>query len=185
MLLYSEEPLSCWSPNMMNNRLWIAIVLLILPACSDWPPAVRNSKEINALLSNTKAVRGIGITDNEITDIIQRFADLDYIYINTESKITDKSIAAMASLKQLRQIVIEDCSLVTDNGLKSLQSYPALRELILKKGTQLSSRGLQYLASLKNLQLLYISNWSKIKPRDLDELRKALPNCIIKNTTGK
>jgi len=47
------------------------------------------------------------ITDNEVLDIIQRFVDLDYIYINTQSKVTDKGIAAMASLKHLRQIVMK------------------------------------------------------------------------------
>ncbi len=169
----------------MNNKPWIAIALFILTACSDWPPAVRNSKDIAALPSNTKAVRGINVTDNEITDIIQHFAELEYIYVNSQSKITDKSIAAMASLKHLLQIVIEDCSLITDDGLKSFQTYPVLRELILKNGTQLSSRGLQYVASSKSLQLLYISNWPRIKPSDLDELRKALPQCNIKDTTGK
>ena len=169
----------------MNNKLWIAIALLVLSACSDWPPAVRNSKEIVALPSNTKAIRGIAITDKEVSDIVQRFSDLDYIYLNSKSKVTDNSIGTMASLKCLRQIVIEDCSLITDDGLKFFQSYPALRELILKDGIQLSNRGLQQLAELKKLQLLYISNWTKIQPSDLDKLRKALPQCTIKDTTGK
>ena len=170
---------------MMNNKLLIAASLLVLTACSDLPPAVRNSKEVVALPSTTKSIRGIAITDNEVSDIVQRFPFLDYIYLNIKSKVTDKSIGAMAPLKHLQHIVIEDGSLITDDGLKSFQSYPALRELVLKNGTQLSSRGLQNLAELKKLQLLYLSNLTKIKPGDFDELRKALPQCTIKDTTGQ
>lgn len=170
---------------MIKNKLWIAIGLLVLTACSDWPPAVGNVGEINALPANEKAIRAFGITDHEVSLITQRLADLDYIFFNSQSKITDKSIADMARLKCMRQIVIEDCSLVTDDGLKSFQIYPSLRELILKNGIQISNRGLENLVELKKLQLLHISNWPKVEHDDLDRLRKSLPHCNIKDITGK
>ncbi len=169
---------------MNKNKLWIAFGLLFLAGClggSEWPPAVTTVDEIKALPSDTVHIRGIGITDREISVITERFPELCYIYINSRSKITNKSLADLAQLKHLRKVAIINCSLLTDDGFKNFLLYPALKELSLENGPQITGRGVQNLSFLKHLQLLDLSGgMPQVTINDIDHLRQAIPNCNIR-----
>ncbi|MFM8263090.1 MAG: leucine-rich repeat domain-containing protein [Pirellula sp.] len=93
--------------------------------------------------------------------------------LNIEStKITDASMAAIASMKSLTELDLSGCT-VTDAGLKALAEHPNLKQLWLTN-TNVTDRSIEVLASIPKLERLEASgalsvqgfqNLAKKKPR--------------------
>ncbi len=92
------------------------------------------------------------------------------------TKITDKSVASLASASQLRQLRLAETP-VTDAAIDALLKIPSL-ESVNFYGTKVTDAGVAKLAALPNLKRLYV--WqTAVTPAAIEELRKKLPKCEI------
>jgi uncharacterized membrane protein len=92
------------------------------------------------------------------------------------TKITDLSVAMLASADQLRVVRLAETG-ITDASIDSLLKLPALESLNLY-GTKVTDAGVSKLASLPNLKRLYL--WqTAVTPEAVKALREKLPGCEI------
>jgi hypothetical protein len=73
-----------------------------------WPPAVSSKTEIESLPTSQRDLRGIGIGDQELQVIADRFPQLDYLFFNAESRVSDQGVAWLAKATNLYEVVIEN-----------------------------------------------------------------------------
>jgi hypothetical protein len=80
----------------------------------------------------------------------------DVVRLNLEStQITDASMAAIASIKNLTELDLSGCK-VTDAGLGALANHPSLKQLWLTNST-VTDRSIEVLASIPRLERLEAS----------------------------
>ncbi|WP_146440441.1 leucine-rich repeat domain-containing protein [Crateriforma conspicua] len=169
-------------------NLWPALcgsflLLVTSSGCSlgtHWPPAVSSASDIDQLPQTQRDIRGINLGEPEILLIANRFSNLDYLFLNSHSTITDTSAIAVARLEKLRQIVINDGSDLTDKGLAAISEMVALRELIIDNGEHLTNASLDSLARNRRLKLLYLNGCPNLTSEAKARIREQLPNCKIR-----
>ena len=94
----------------------------------------------------------------------------------TATKITDKSVAALASAKQLRVVRLAETG-VTDAAIDTLLKLTTL-ESINFYGTKVTDAGVQKLAAMPNLKRLYL--WqTTVTPDAVKALKEKMPKCEI------
>jgi uncharacterized membrane protein len=92
------------------------------------------------------------------------------------TKVTDKSVDALASAKHLRMVRLSETA-VTDSAIETLLKIPTL-ESINVYGTKVTDAGVAKLAALPNLKRLYL--WqTAVTPEAVKALKEKLPNCEI------
>lgn len=92
------------------------------------------------------------------------------------TKITDKSVAALAPASKLRQIRLAETA-ITDAAIDTLLSLQSL-ESVNFYGTKVTDAGFMKLASLPNLKRLYV--WqTAVTPDAIKALKEKLPGCEI------
>jgi hypothetical protein len=92
------------------------------------------------------------------------------------TQVTDAGLKELVGLTGLQALNLYGTK-VTDAGLKHLAGLKNLQRLGLH-WTNVTDDGLKYLAGLENLQTLQLVKTSVTHAGE-DELRKALPRCII------
>jgi len=147
---------------------------------SHWPPAVTSVSDIEQLPTTQRDIRAIDIGDTELRLIVERFPNLDYLYLNSNSKITDAGLIGIQNLENLRQVVINDGSELSDNAITALASLPALTELIIDEADGLTDASLDVLGEKTNLRLLYLNGCSQFQSEAKDKIRGRLDSCKIR-----
>jgi uncharacterized membrane protein/mono/diheme cytochrome c family protein len=145
--------------------------LLVLPLSTDTPNILEVSAVNAADFNDTQAA--------QFNSLSQQIVWLKL----SDTKITDRTMAEVAKLKNLQKIHLENTA-VTDAGLKNLKGLPYL-EYVNLVGTQVTDAGLKELAACKSLKQVYV--WqTKATEAGVAALKQALPNVeIVLGTTEK
>jgi len=96
----------------------------------------------------------------------------------SESLVTDRGLASLRFLANLRVLSLKNCQEITDQGLAHLSALAHLKRLVLGE-CSVTDRGLAQLVALKNLRYLNLGECSKITPGGISALKTALPHCDI------
>ena len=92
------------------------------------------------------------------------------------TSITDKSVAALESAKELRMLRLSETG-VTDSAVDTLLKLPAL-ESINFYGTKVTDAGILKLSAMPKLKRLYL--WqTAVTPEAVKSLKEKLPQCEI------
>jgi len=146
---------------------------------SHWPPAVGSKTEIESLPISQPDIRGIGIGDQELQLIAQRFPRLNYLYLNSSSKISDQGVSSLAKSSKLHQLVIEDGSRISDRGIAVLTGLPSLRELIIKNAPSITDASLEILGKKQELKVLRLEKCPGLSDSAKLDLKRSVPNCQV------
>ena len=146
---------------------------------SYWPPAVTSKADIEKLPTSQRDIRGIGIGDQDLQLIADRFPNLDYLFLNSNSSVSDQGITRLSKLSKLHQVVIEDGSHLSDQSVVVLAELPSLHQLIITNSPQLTDASLSVLGNKKQLKILYMFKCPSLTNRGKSELKNALPKCEI------
>jgi F-box and leucine-rich repeat protein 14 len=99
----------------------------------------------------------------------------------TSSRITDRSMAAIAQWPRLRNLSIAHSTGISDAGLKSLLSCASLKILDLGGCTGVTDAGLKSLASLRDLQQLNLERCPEVSNVGVQAFKRQLlaagPQC--------
>lgn len=173
---------------MRTNRS-ILLIKLLAPilvwaigfnaGCSRWPPAVKSKAEIEALPVSQPEIRGIGIGDQELQIIADRFQDLDYLYLNSTSRVSDLGVSRLSKLVKLHQVIIEDGQYLTDQSISVLAGLPSIEELIVTNGPLLTDTSLVHLGRNPRLGLIHLQNCPKLSNSAKAAFLAAHPKCQI------
>lgn len=136
-------------------------------------------EEIKQLPKDEKAIRCIDIGDLELAAVGEHLTQLDFLYVNTKAKITDRGLMALGGLRYLKKVVLMDCSLITDDGLKVFEEMPRLAKLVLDRGPLVTDRGLGRLISNKTLRMIDLSRFSQVTKEGVERLQQLRPDCKI------
>lgn len=168
------------------NTLRGLVLLVILTSgvgcgvgASHWPPAVGSKTEIESLPISQPDIRGIGIGDRELQLIAQRFPRLNYLFLNSGSKISDQGLSSLAKSSRLHQLVILDGSRISDRGIAVLAGLPSLRELIIRNAPSITDASLVILGKKKELELLNLEKCPELSDSAKSDLKRSLPNCQV------
>jgi hypothetical protein len=158
--------------------VWFTVLAAIgcLPV-SDWEPPVTTKEDIERLPKHQNSVRCIDIGDLQMLTVGEHLAQLEFLYINTKSTITDEGIVALRSLKHLRQVVLMNCSLLTDDGLNVFGEMTSLTELMMDGGTLITDEGLWHLSGNRNFRTISFSHFPRVTNAGVQRLRQSLPGC--------
>ena len=162
---------------------FILLIPAMLVSCdrgTHWPPAVSSAEEVRALPEDQKDLRGIDCGDDQVRAVAERLTRLEYLYLNSNSPVSDSGVASMKSLTSLRQLVIENASNLTDASAEVFGSMPALRELMLEKAERLTDAALIPLARNSKLRRIYLGGSTSLTPAGVDQLRRSLPGCEVR-----
>jgi hypothetical protein len=146
---------------------------------SYWPPAVTSAHEIRALPVTQRDLRGIGLCDADIRLITVRFRDLDYLYLNSQTKVSDAGVAHLQRCEKLRQVVIMDGGGLTDAGVRMLADLPGMRELMIERAPKLTDATLRFLGQKTRLQIIHLIQCPGLSDAAKARLREVLPGCEI------
>jgi hypothetical protein len=165
-----------------STRLAGLLAFAALVGCrpvSYWPPAVTSARDILALPATQSDLRGIGLGDEDLRLIAEQFPDLDYLYLNSDSTISDAGVAHLGRAEKLRQVVITNGSRLSDAGVHTLASLPGLRELIIEVAPNLTDASLSVLADKKQLRIVQLIRCPGLNEPAKAHLREVLPRCEI------
>ena len=126
--------------------------------------------DINALKKLTSLTE-LSLRDNGISNItpLGNLAELTILYLN-DNKITD--ISALKKLTSLTELYLND-NMISD--ISPLGKLTDLQVLYLNDN---NISDISALKKLTNLEFLYLGG-NQITAQDLDELQKAIPDCMI------
>jgi len=153
----------------------------------------------------------LNLHSTEVTDAglkhIRDIKKLHTLYIKVDGrKITDTGIKELASIDNLKTLHMTEARVfsakvpmpamehlttlylmsndVRDDRMKGIAGFKNLKELGFYD-TNITDATLKELAQLKTLTLIKIYGISKVTDAGVEELRKALPECIVLNTSQK
>jgi len=132
-----------------------------------------------AHLEEMPQLQVLNIFATNVTDAglshLRRLSKLERLYLGN-TRITDAGLINLQGLNRLQRISLWKTK-VTDAGLEQVQELSNLRELYLHS-TNVSDAGLAHLKGLNELERLDLAE-TRVTDAGVNELRKALPNCII------
>ena len=180
------------SPHMKQLLLICAVVMGQSVLAADKTPLTKeeSAKVIEEAIRNaarkptgqlTKAdlekVTRLDLASNKLTDVkgLEKLTQLEALWLYS-NKLTD--VKGLEKLTQLRQLHLSNNQLTDVKGLEKLTQ---LKNLSLQNTQLTNVKGLEKLTQLK--ELLLRENPALTKAQ-IDQLKKALPNCnIIHNAT--
>lgn len=132
---------------------------------------------------------------------VAKLQQLEGLYLISCGKITDDGARELAKLQQLSYLRLDGTAVtitglkqisklknlsslslwgseITDEGLKEVAKLTQLKKLNLRNNYEISNAGLKEIA--KFTQLISLSTSYPTTESDLDELKKALPNCKMR-----
>ena len=126
--------------------------------------------------ADLEKVRGLSLHANQLTDVkgLENLTQLTFLSLS-DNQLTD--VKNLEKLNQLTVLWLGGNQLTDVKGLEKLTQLTRLG-LTLNKLTDV--KGLENLTKLKHLFLMYNPNLTKAQ---LDELKKALPKCVILSKT--
>eukprot|EP00939_MAST-03C_sp_MAST-3C-sp1_P001877 g1877.t1 len=84
------------------------------------------------------------ITDGGVKELVSRCPKLTRINIKECDKITDAALSLLGSLKNLRELDVQDCDLISNNGLSALKQLTSLN---LNYCCEITDKGLEIVAN--------------------------------------
>jgi Leucine-rich repeat (LRR) protein len=97
----------------------------------------------------------------------------------SSTAVTGSGLKELTARKSLQRLELSSAK-VTDEGLKGLAGLAALEMLDLDGNGQVTDAGLKELAGLTSLQSLNLAR-TKVTKAGVEQLKKALPECRIRN----
>jgi hypothetical protein len=91
-----------------------------------------------------------------------------------DNRLTNKSLARIASRDELESLDLTNNPDITDEGLAQLKNLRGLRQLLLRNNPQITDAGLVHLEALENLDLLILIGTS-VTPEGGKQLQSKLP----------
>lgn len=153
----------------MRKQEFLAVFGLLLSSVPGWM-AEPNQAQEQALAAIKKA--GGEITRDESSPA----RPLVKVTFGCHSKVTDAEFAHLASLPELRELVVIGHG-VTDQGLESLKRLTQLKSLIVVHA-KITDKGLVHLKEMKSLRKVHI-RFTGVTEAGSKELAKALPNASV------
>jgi hypothetical protein len=144
---------------------------------SDWEPPVTTNEDVERLPKSQKSIRCIDIEDLQLLGVAEHLTQLEFLYVNSKSTITDRGVVALRRLKYLRQVVLMNCSLITDDGLNVFGDMSSLMELVMDRGSLITDEGLIHLSRNKKLREIGFSRFPRVTKAGVQRLQHSLPNC--------
>jgi len=135
-------------------------VVLFVVGCGKWPPVVDSKGDIAKLPPSTDSIRARALADADIPSLarFQQLRILDFRdgYAVTNANITDRGLAALATLKlpQLETLTIGYTTNITDAGLVQIARMHSVRWLSLMVCPSITDAGLPSLLTMTNLTAL-------------------------------
>jgi hypothetical protein len=158
---------------------WIGIRVFERLFVPYWPPAVSSLEEIETLPPTQRDLRAIAIDDTRLMAIARHLPMLDYLFINSNSQVTDSGIGSLTSLRHLRQLVILNATALTDNAIAVLVGLPSLRELIIERCPHITDASLNALVARGSFSALQLRDCPKLTAEAKQRARTAMPTCRI------
>jgi uncharacterized membrane protein len=139
-------------------------------------PGALSFESQNSSLLNFTAVSLRGTLDDagfqKITPVLKHLVTVDL----SATKITDASVALLATSKDLRLVRLAETA-VTDAAIDTLVKLPSLESINLY-GTKVTDAGIAKLAELPELKHLYL--WqTPVTPEAIKALQQKLPSCEV------
>ena len=131
--------------------------------------------QASALLTFTAVSLRGNLSDadfGKLAPVASQFVTVDL----SATKITDLSVAKLATAKNLRLIRLSETA-ITDASIDTLLKLPSLESINLY-GTKVTDAGIKKLAEMPNLKRLYL--WkTAVTPEAVKALKEKLPKCEI------
>jgi hypothetical protein len=166
------------------TKLWWCLTVglgLLTATCHDgWSPVVSQSEDVDAMPVSERSIRCINCNDEVLNAIGHRFQNLEFLYINTQSKVTDQGIAVLSRLPRLLQLEVTNASMLTDSSIPMLKQLSSLRELSLDGATKVSDKALISLTTNSKIDRLFLLNFPRISSDTVQKMREQLPECNIR-----
>ena len=168
--VYKQQGNAAASRLTSDDPLRTAYDQFLLNSATDRPAMLRRNEIVltrcpvdsQTLLNWPLSLRKTSWLDLGFTQIDDRMftqsgpVPWDIVRLNLEStQITDASMAAIASMKNLTELDLSGCK-VTDAGLEALANHPSLKQLWLTNST-ITDRSIEVLASIPRLERLEAS----------------------------
>lgn len=168
--VYKQKGHAASSRLTIDDPLRTAYDQFLLNSATDRPAMLRRNEIVltrcpvdsQSLLNWPLSLRKTSWLDLGFTQIDDRVftqsgsVPWDVVRLNLEStQITDASMAAIASMKNLTELDLSGCK-VTDTGLEALANHPSLKQLWLTNSA-VTDRSIEVLASIPRLERLEAS----------------------------
>jgi hypothetical protein len=143
---------------------------------------------LGRLLRDDSLVRvtNVGFSGDSVTDgglaHLRGLSRLRALVIKEAKNVSDAGLLHLEGLSQLEALWLDGDKRITDAGLVHLQRLAGLHILILD-GTPVSDAGLAHLQGMTQLRWLDVRN-TKVTHEGLQNLRRALPKCIVRDGKG-
>ena len=152
-----------------------ALKTLVSSLSKDFPGALSFESQISALVTFTAVSLRGNLDDAGFGKLEPVFPQLVTADLSA-TKVTDQSVAKLASAKNLRLIRLSETG-VTDAAIDTLLKLPALESINLY-GTKVTDAGVSKLSGMPNLKRLYL--WkTAVTPEAVKALKEKLPQCEI------
>ncbi|MCB9894566.1 MAG: hypothetical protein H6839_08965 [Planctomycetes bacterium] len=115
--------------------------------------------------------------DDGIGETVAQCHALESLEFEVMRGITNKTVFAIASLTQLRVLVLDLCPNVTDEAIVAVAAMEGLETLSLEGADEMTDASLPGLQRLKKLKKLNLPVRAKLSKAAIDNLKAALPDC--------
>jgi len=92
-------------------------------------------------------------------------------------QITDRGMAGVSELRNLRKLNLPACDGISDAGLQHLGALSGLRVLELAACSGITDAGIDHLKTLKLLEVLDLARCGQVTDLGIERLQAALPGC--------
>lgn len=96
------------------------------------------------------------VSDNNLRKLLDGCKQLEQLYLDNNTKITDRSLNTLSYNKTIRLLSLSQCQNITDVGLFNLMINKTIKELHLG-GTRITDDGLDFVARMNVERLLLCS----------------------------
>ncbi len=128
-------------------------------------------------LMNIPGLRWLNLAGNSVSDVRPLMGLGSLTYINAQDNLISSTVS-LGALTNLTELYL-DYNYITDfTGLKKLKNL----ETLGLSDTGITDEGLNSLARLDNLRLLYLEGNPAITGEVMDQLKSALPQCMIRHS---
>ncbi len=121
------------------------------------------------------SLAGLKIQDETVEFIVAHCPHLRELNLDGCSRITDRSLKAIATLQKLERLNLRYCK-VSDEGMKALRNHPTLRFLDVEKVSGEDEGGLtddafESIGTIANLEELCVMSQDKFTDKGLEKLK--------------
>jgi Protein kinase domain len=115
-----------------------------------------------------------------LTDLV----NLNSLRLEGWSAMTGSGLAAMKNKRKLSSLSVNECPDFDDLGLAEVAKFTGLETLSLVGAVKITDAGIMKLKALKQLKSLGLGIGSGISAKAIDELKTALPQCVVNGSGG-